>query len=308
MESTAEDLSAGVRLALGPSHPAAKPRQALNTFRWQLPSTMPSWGGPDDMIAEVHSMARIMSGCFYDIVRGIFTAGRSRSSSRLWSATALVARLFYQGAAVAPEVPRFFRSVGRGMVMADATQNGGANRALIGKAFANHGIALGTGALLSPESALAGDAPKTDRRRGVAELQPATARELRRRLRVAPSTKMQVDLLELDDVPVAKVKFRTAVALDDVDRRLNGVVAYVDVPVLVGASGGSAALLDTPVPGSPTEEVQDFVRALLEHDQLDLEGRTPRRRARATGTEGEPTHTISRRGARKELRRLRVAC
>jgi hypothetical protein len=310
VEATAEDLSNGIRLALGASHPASKPRRALNTFLWQLPSTMPTWGGPDDMIAEVHSIARIMTGCFYDLLRGMFTAAGPPTSARLWTVTRRAAALLYEGAATAPEVPRFFRSVGRAMVMADDTQNAGANRALISQAFANHGIALGTNALLSPEAALAGTAPKVDRRRGTVSLQAATMRELRRRLGIAAGTKMQVDLLPLAGKSVAKVKVRTSVGLGSVDKSLNGVVALVDVPILVGASGGSAALLDVPFADNPAEEVHDFVRVLLAHDQLDLSGtgRRPRRRAASPEASTTTTHAVERHGGRKELRRVRVVC
>src|SRR5258705_2259460 len=58
VEATLEDLADTVRRVAGASHSAAKPRRALNTFHWQLPQTMPADGGPDVMIAEVHSIAR----------------------------------------------------------------------------------------------------------------------------------------------------------------------------------------------------------------------------------------------------------
>ena len=93
----------------------------------------------------------------------MFNASGPRSEARLWRVTKEAARLFYLGAASAPFVPRFFRSVGRAMVLADDAENGGANRQLIGKAFADHGLALGSRALLAPELALAGAAPTIDR-------------------------------------------------------------------------------------------------------------------------------------------------
>ena len=184
------------------------------------------------------------------------------------------------------------------MVMADDANNGGANRALIGAAFAGHGITLGTSALLSPEGALAGASPRIDRRRGSAALQPATTRELRRQLGVDAGATMQVDFLRMNDQSVAKVKFRTPVELGAVDKSLRGVVAYVDVPVLVGESGGKAALLDTPPTGNPAEEVQDFVRALLAHDQLDVAAAAPARATRCcrrgAAARGHPHHRPAR--------------
>ena len=182
VESTGEDLSDTVRRVLGATHPASKPRRALNTFQWQLPETMPRRGGPDVMTAEVHSIARIISGCFYDLIRSMFDAAASRTQARLWTATRGAARLFWEAARTAPEAPRFFRSVGRSMVLADDTLNAGANRALIGQAFHQHGLALGSQSFLAPELALAGGSPAINRRAGNVKVQPATVKDLRQRL------------------------------------------------------------------------------------------------------------------------------
>ena len=315
VEGTAEDLSDAIRRAVGPTHSASKPRRALNTFRWQLPNTMPTQGGPDIMIAEVHSIARLMSGCFYDLVRAMFTTSGQRTETRLWSVTKTAARLFYKASVTAPEVPRFFQAVGRAMVLADDSLHGGANRQLIGQAFAGHGLALGSQALLAPELALEGDAPDVDRAAGVAAVQPATIRDIRRRLGAASNARATVSVADLTDGPVAKVSVRTEVPLDDIDQRLRGVVAFVDVPALVGASGRSAALLHAPRAGTPTDDVYTFVRSLLANGQLETPtAPPPRSRRRATAavadvlpTAEKPTHTLAKRGAGQELRRVRFA-
>lgn len=307
VEGTGEDLSDAILHARGPTHPASKPRRALNTFKYQLPDTMPTSGGPDDMFAEVHSLARIISGCFYDVVRAIFTASGPRTQTRLWRATLTAAELFYKAAGSAPEVPRFYRAVGRAMVLADGATNGGANRQHIGEAFAGHGLALGAQALLAPELALDGDAPEIDRASGVAAVAPATEADLRRRLGTGPEARAVVRVVDLADTAVAKVTFRTEVALDDVDDRLRGVVAYVDVPALVGSSGRSAALLHAPRAGTPAEEVSAFVRSLLAHGQLDTPSRALGAVADAAPAGEKPTHALVDEGGRQELRRIRFA-
>ncbi len=315
VEGTAEDLSDAIRRAVGASHPASKPRRSLNGFQWQLPNTMPTQGGPDVMIAEVHSIARIMSGCFYDVLRAMFTSSGPRTETRLWTVTKTAARLFHRASATAPEVPRFFQAVGRAMVLADDALHGGANRQLIGQAFAGHGLALGSHALLSPELALDGDAPQVDRAAGVASVQPATMRDIRRRLGAPTNARTTVSVVDLTDGPVAKVTVRTEVPLDDIDQRLRGVVALVDVPALVGASGRSAALLHAPRAGTPTDEVYDFVRSLLAHGQLEMPTPAPPRSGRrATAAVADvlpaaekPTHTLVRRGTRQELHRVRFS-
>lgn len=100
---------------------------------------------------------------------------------------------------------------------------------------------------------------------------------------------------------VAKVNFHVDVPLDAVDDRLIGVVCPVNVPVLVGESGGSAAMLDAPRRGTSAEETQQFVRVLIAHDQLAFDsGAAPQR---------HPSHVVrDRDDGQKELRRVAFAC
>lgn len=102
VESTAEEVADSVRRVISKDNPTSKPRRALNTLRWQLPQTLPSTGGPDVLIAEVHSLAPIITGCFYDVLRAIFNSWDNRTQARLWIATKITAALFYEAARTAP--------------------------------------------------------------------------------------------------------------------------------------------------------------------------------------------------------------
>jgi Fungalysin metallopeptidase (M36) len=315
VEATAEDLSDAIRRVLGARHPAAKPRRALNTFRWQLPQTMPSSGGPDVMIGEVHSIARIMTGCFYDVLRAIFTASGQGSQEQLWAATETTGHLFYEAARTAPAVPRFFRAIGRAMVLADQTLNGGAHRQLIGKAFFGHGLALGAQGFLAPELALAGKSPRM--LRNAMHLEPATISDLRQRVGAGSRAAADVNPVEFGGETFATVAIRDQVSLDAVDSRLRGVVAAVDSVALVGQSGGAAALMAAPRAGAASAEVLDFVSSLVAHGQVEFAEPTkpPTKRAAAIGTAKQPettagaaTHAVKRRGRKQKLERVRFAC
>jgi hypothetical protein len=308
VETTAEDLSHAVLDVLGPQHPASKPRQALNTFVWQLPSTMPTTGGPDVMIAEVHSLARIISGCFWDVLRGLFDQAATQTEATLWTATRNAAKLFHAASVAAPEVPRFFRAVGRAMVLADADQNGGANRELIGQAFAGHGLPLGSNAMLAAEMELAGPAPTTTA--DGAHLAAATTKQLRSMFAVPAKVRLQVAPAGVD-ATAAAVRYRVPVALGDVDSRLAGVTAGADVHALVGSSGGRAALLGgAPIIEENTNAVKTFVASLVTHGQLELPPRrTKSKTAVATrGDEARPTHVIAGSGRNKVVQRVAFAC
>jgi hypothetical protein len=309
VEATAEDLSDTVRRVLGPSHPAAAPRHALNTFKWQLPDTMPGWGPPDVMIDEVHSIARIMTGCFYDLLRLLFTKAGSPTPDNLWSATCAAGRLFHKAAESAPELPRFFRSVGRTMVLADQSLNNGTNRDLIGQAFSGHGLALGAQSFLAPEVALAGAPPVMNLVAGEATLGSATLRDVRKLVGAPAHSMTAVNLSRLGDTAVTNVAIGHEVALDSVDKRLAGVVASVSTVALVGQSGQSAALLFAPRPGAPTDEVVGFVQSLVRHDQVEFDS-APRRHTKSTTRPraGGATHAIRVRNKKKVLQRVRFAC
>src|SRR4029453_18154389 len=82
LESTAEDLSEGIR-RLQPTHNAAEPRHAFNKFKFQIPETLPLNGGPGALINEVHSFGMLFSGCFYDLIAGIFASQTNKTEASL---------------------------------------------------------------------------------------------------------------------------------------------------------------------------------------------------------------------------------
>ena len=310
VEATAEELSDAIRRFYGANFSAAKPRRALNTFVWQLPETMPANGGPDVMIAEVHSIARIMSGCFWDVLRAVFVQSGKLTQTSLWKATKTTAALFYEAARNAPAVPRFFRAVGRSMVLADQQRYGGAHRDLITQAFSNHGLALGAEALLAPEMALAGASPKI--RRDAVAVEDATIQDLRGRFAAGSRKPVSVNKIELGGETMASVTLQGEVKLDQVSPSLKGVVAAVDTVALVGSSGGSAALMAAPRSGAAAAGVIDFVNSLVKHNQIHFKDEAKPRKGAAATAAARPgvgtTHAVKKRGAKQELQRIRFAC
>lgn len=313
VEATAEDLSDGVRLdpRLGPNHPAAAPRHALNSFRWQLPTTLPPSGPPAVLTSEIHSFGRIFSGCFYDTVRNIFASSPARTEADLWSAVQTAAKILIAGARQAPVAARLLQSVGRAMILADQTLNAGANRQAIRDAFTRHGVALGSAMLLAPTASLAGTAPKVTARRAAA-LSPATRRDLMERLGAGAGARMTVSAIDIAGSTVTHAVHYREVPLHPVSRRLQGVVAVVPESVLVGAAGVRAAVLGAlPDATGTADEVHAFARTLIEHDDIAFDG-APRAAARGAvagrpRTGRLPTHVVRRVGRKKVLSRLRFA-
>lgn len=322
VEATAEDLSDAVRRELGASHPAAKPRRALNTFQFQLPTSLPTSGPPDKLTSEIHSFGRIFSGCFYDTIRNIFNgASGAKNEAALLKAAKTAGKLLVKGAAQAPLAVRFFQSVGRAMVLADDATNGGANRAAIGQAFAGHGVQLGSSSALLPKAGLAGKAPKAGR--AAAKLSPATLKDIRQRIGASAGARFSVTPIILGAERAVQVVHHRAVPLSGLSRQLKGVVAMAPEAVVVGKSGHAAALFSAmPDQSTTTDEVTKFVETLLAHGRIDFGGeKTVKPRSSlalgAVGALGKarhpkltslPTHRIVTKGGKKILMRIRFIC
>jgi hypothetical protein len=310
VEATAEDLSDGVRRALGASHPAAKPRHAHNTFKWALPSTLPASGPPNVLSSEVHSFARVFTGCFYDtilnILRDRIGASQAPTSTQLVAAVRTAGKLLLRAAAEAPLAVRFFQSVGRAMVLADQAANNGANRMAIHDAFQKHNVALGSAAMLAPVAALGGEVG----RRGA--LSRSAVQDLRARLGAKPAERMLVEPREIGGLTVVCATHLKHVSLGGLDRRLKGVVAVAPRPVLLRPVDRTVALLGgVPEATTSDDEVKAFVETLIASDRIAFD------RAARSGIKSAvkqdvrlrlPTHAVHKVGATKVLRRVRFAC
>ncbi len=266
--------------------------------------------------SEIHSFARVFTGCFYDtilnILRDTIGARKAPSQTRLRQAVRTAGSLLVRAAAEAPETTRFFQSVGRTMILADDAMYGGANRMAVHDAFDRHGIALGSAAMLAPSAALAGKAPST--RPGARQpLGSAALADLRERLGADPKAKMVVRTGVIGGQPVVRATHMREVPLGQVDNKLKGVVAIVPEPVLVGsASRGAAILGELPESTASTDEVTTFVQTLLESNRIAFDRDEVRSGIKsATASDNRtrlPTHAIRQSGSRKVLERVRFAC
>lgn len=318
LESTAEDLSEGVR-RFNPSHNAAEPRHAFNQFQYQIPSTLPSTGGPGKLINEVHSFGMLFSGCFWDLIANLFAAGTAHNEAALASAAALAGKILIAGVKGAVIAPRFLQSVGRAMVLADESLHGGANRDHIKNAFQAHNILLGANSMIAPSMLLEGAAPKGN------TLSPATHKDLKARLGIVKGARMSLAAAYLYGAKVINVLNTREVSLGGLDKDLKGVVCIAHEPVNVGASGGRAAVMGAmPHPEDTDTEVAEFVKALLEHDRIDFgkkkKAAVATRRSlvadsgaaeggrSADGKRLSATHAVKSVGGKRVLTRIRFLC
>lgn len=307
VESTAEELSRAIgQVAAG--HNASEPRHAYNKFLYQLPQTLPDDGGPGVLINEVHSFGMLFTGCFWELIANLFNAAPVQDEASLLAAARLAGTLLVGGARSAVVTPRFLQSVGRGMVLTDDALHAGANRDHIRAAFAKHDIALGAAAMIAPSMALAGKAPVGG------ELEAAVRTDLLQRLGGARGARLDVAAASAFGQTMVSAVHTREVPLGGVDKQLAGVVAVGYEPVMVGGSGGRAAVMGALPNAADTEsEVQAFVKTLMEHDDIDLGTARPRgaaaaARAAPSTSVGAPTHEVRSAGSKKVLQRVRFRC
>lgn len=159
VESFAEELAWGIGRAI-PGHNAAEPRHAHNRFRFQTPSSLPTDGPPGALINEVHSFAMLFTGCFWDLIAGLYARAATPGPAALRTAARRAGTLLIAGARAAVVTPRFFLAIGRAMAQADVALHRGRHLEAVTAAFAGHGLLLG------PVAAAGSHA------RGAAELAP----------------------------------------------------------------------------------------------------------------------------------------
>ena len=314
VESTIELLAAGIK-AIQPTHNAAAPRHAYNTLAHQIPETLPGNGGPGELINEVHSFGMVFTGCFYDVLVGLFAAQSSKTEAGLLAASRKAGTLLVRAASMAVIAPRFFQSVGRAMILADDQDHGGANREIIRAAFDRHNIMLGANALLGATAVLAGAAPKGAGKK----LSSTTKKDLAERLGVSATSKFTVDSLDLAGHQLSQVVHTKRVPLGSVHQSLKGVSIEAPVPVVLGVSGNKSAVMgDIPEPVSTEREVQAFAESLLKHGQIEVAAPAAKKNvgvmgaaaplAKAARKVSRETHRIVKSGATKTLVRVRFSC
>jgi hypothetical protein len=306
VEAFGEQLAWGISKAF-PNHNASVPRRARNTYQWKIPDQLPVSGGPGALIAESHSMGQLLSGCYYDIIRGIYAASAGGQAA-LWTACQTATRLLARAVSDAPVKPRFFQAVGRTMLLADATLFGGANSAIIRKAYEDHGLAIGASTMLAPQATLASTPPSVTAA-GVLQLGPSARRMVRQALSVADDAK--VSLAAFGSAAETVVK---AIATHDIDlsglaEGLAGVVAPTPTSAFVGDVDGAATLLgavDSPMVVGL--EVRNYVEAIVRQGKVDFGRGRPRGGSGAVASRTLPTHAIRKRGARMVLERIAFTC
>lgn len=290
-EQVAESVAAAFKASFGAHHPASRPRQLKNTLQWSIPTTLPRNPTATNLSREPHSFGRVITGCFYDTIDNVFRAQATHTVKALQKATETVGALLAAAVTNVPEDLRFYRAIGRGMILADEANNGGANHMAIRDAFVAHNIALGSSAMLAPSMSLDGPPPATS-----GKLNVRARRDLIRRVGARRDTRVSLNTVKLGGRRVTWARLRRPVYLSD----FHGTAYVNDTAMLGGVNNRCAVLGELPNTNASDDEVASFVRALASSGALRGQGPS------ATGA--KPTHVLRRRGGRSVLTRIGFSC
>ena len=297
VEAHAEELARVTLIENGPDDAASQPRRARNAFQWAVPTTLPTSGPPATLTAQPHSLCRVFTGCFYDLLRALFNNGADRTDAGLAVATHTAAALLLKASRHAVESVRFFEAVGVAMLDQDQ-QAGGNNADVIRGAFGNHGIALASSDVSFRQRArLAGGSDQ----RSPSVSQATISAALRERLRaVTPLTRRQMTTAL---GPATKFLHMRTVDLTGVSPLLKDVVSLIPEPVVTSDLSEESIALQSPMPDLNTtaDEARFFASMLSRNDQIST-------RTSGRALDSGVTHAIRTIGGKKVLTRLRVAC
>ncbi|MDR6672850.1 hypothetical protein [Xanthomonas sp. 1678] len=249
--------------------PGNSPRHALNKLTWHMPTA-------ND---EFHDFGQIFTGCFYDLIRLLFAAAKTKNEKTLWNATKKAAQLLFSAVRKAPDTPRYFQALGRVM---DIESAGDASlQAATRAAFAAHGFMLGSAAILSPKSRLAGAIVSAPRNRWVPSDDAIT--DLRGRTGLKTSVPIELRALQLGGRELIEASYPRTINITGLGADyLEGVQAITPEGVLLGrlsmapairaltpADKESVAIMSALPDSVATEnEVMEFVGSLVRSNQI----------------------------------------
>lgn len=218
-------------------------RNAVNSFFYRAPDTLPPDGPASILTSEPHSFSRVFTGGFFEAFAGMTLARAPRPTSNDLQATSSDAgRLLIDAVIAAPVVPDYYSQVASGMIHADADRFRGRYKDALQSAFVRRG-------LLSVQAAVAlRETGSASRKR------PARGRRV-----AAPSpTGPSGTLMAIAGAPYGLGDRALLVQPANQARRFQASAAALDV--------GTAA------PPAAEKAARSFVEDLFRRGRVDLQG------------------------------------
>jgi hypothetical protein len=272
----AEQLGSAIRQSV-PS--AVEPdclRNAVNTFFYRDPDTLPTTAPATSLSSESHSFSRVFTGAFFEGLAGMLATTETRDEAALLQVSQDMGAILVQGIRAASVVPTFFSQVAASMLAIAASRfTAQGYEVPLRSGFVRHGI-------LPPSMAVA------------ATHAPARIAALA----ATPSESKTLPTLQL--------------SVAEYGLGVPSIVVYAAAePKRLQVTGAALAVGAAPSPGED-QAAKSFFEDLLRRGRLKVPKAVKSAaevvRAAAPSTHESHTHELRREGRHMVLRRVRIDC
>jgi hypothetical protein len=251
-------------------------RNAVNTFFYRDPDTLPTTAPATSLSSESHSFSRVFTGGFFEGLAGMLATTGTRDEAALLQVSQDIGAILVQGIRAASVVPTFFSQVAATMLAVAASRfSAQGYEAPLRSGFVRHGI-------LPPSMAVA------------ATHAPARIAALA----ASPSESKTLPTLQL--------------SVAEYGLGVPSIVVYAaGEPKRLQVAGAALAVGAAPSPGED-QAAKSFFEDLLRRGRLKVPKAAKSAaevvRAAAPSTHESHTHELRREGRHMVLRRVRIDC
>ena len=271
----AEQLGWAIRQSVPSAVEADCLRNAVNTFFYRDPDTLPTMAPATALSSEPHSFSRVFTGAFFEGLAGMLAMKDTKNEAALREVSQDIAVILVEGIRGASVVPTFFSQVAATMLGVAATQfSAQGHEVPLRSGFVRHGI-------LAPSMAVA-----------------ATQAPVRAAAVAASAESTTLPRLQL--------------SVAEYGLGVPSIVVYAAAePKRLQAAGAALAVGPAPAPGQD-QAAKSFFEDLLRRGRLKIPraGKPAAEvvRSAAPLTHETHTHELRREGRQMVLRRIRIDC
>ena len=250
-------------------------RNAVNSFFYRDPDTLPTTTPATSLSSEPHSFSRVFTGAFFEGLAGMLATQDTRDEAALLQVSQDIGAILVQGIRAASVVPTFFSQVAASMLAVAASRfSAQGYEAPLRSGFVRHGV-------LPPSMAVA-----------------ATHAPVRIAALAATSESKTLPTLQL--------------SVAEYGLGVPSIVVYAAAePKRLQVTGAALAVGAAPSPGE-YQAAKSFFEDLLRRGRLKVpkaaKSATEIVRAAAPSTHESHTHELRREGRHMVLRRVRIDC
>jgi len=250
-------------------------RNAVNSFFYRDPDTLPTTAPATSLSSEPHSFSRVFTGAFFEGLAGMLATQDTRDEAALLQVSQDIGAILVQGIRAASVVPTFFSQVAASMLAVAASRfSAQGYEAPLRSGFVRHGV-------LPPSMAVA-----------------ATHAPVRIAALAATSESKTLPTLQL--------------SVAEYGLGVPSIVVYAAAePKRLQVTGAALAVGAAPSPGED-QAAKSFFEDLLRRGRLKVpkaaKSATEIVRAAAPSTHESHTHELRREGRHMVLRRVRIDC